>query len=78
VYVAVVSFSIAVAILTEVVFRKELSQITISDIEALRDFHKQVQTLREVVAPYKSYMESIIYWLTNKLCFTMLDKNMRD
>jgi len=54
----------AIAILAEVVFRKIISQITISDIEALRDFHKQVQTLREVVTPYKSFTESIIHWLT--------------
>jgi len=62
----------AIAILAEVVFRKELSQIAF-DVEALRDFHKQVQTLREAVAPYKSYTESIISWLTDKSCFTMLN-----
>ncbi|ADM28062.1 hypothetical protein Igag_1256 [Ignisphaera aggregans DSM 17230] len=66
----------ALAILTQVVFRKELSQITISDIEALRDFHRQVLTLREAVVPYKSYTESIIYWLTNKSCITMFNKKV--
>jgi len=64
----------AMAILTQVVFRKELSQITISDIEALRDFHRQVQTLGKAIAPYKSYTESIIYWLTDKSCITIFNK----
>jgi len=62
----------AMAILTQVVFRKELSQIAF-DVEALRDFHRQIQTLRKTVTPYKSNTESIIYWLTDRSCSTILN-----
>jgi len=59
----------AMTILTQVVWKNEmLPQITLSDIEALRQLLEMTQTLNNTITPYSLIIRKIFNWLYDETC----------